>query len=343
MIGLFFSAMLLAIESSCDETAVAIIRRSKNAPELLSSLISSQIQIHREFGGVVPEVACRNHAQRIAPLVEEALKQAGVSLEEIESFAATRGPGLASSLLIGLSYAKGLAVATGKPFYGVNHMEGHLLSPFLGSEDAIPRHLGLVVSGGHTLLIEVEGFRKYRKLGGTIDDAAGEAFDKVGRMLKLPYPGGPEIEKAAREGDATAFQFPRAMIHKDHFDFSFSGLKTAVLYALQKLENPEEHLPDLAASFQKAVIDSLVKKTIRAAKENRHDLVTLSGGVACNKALQNVFVEACENENIRLQLTPPALTTDNAAMIAFAGLLMSEELDADGLTIGIEPNLPLAR
>ncbi len=333
--------MLLAIESSCDETAVAIIRRSKNAPELLCSLISSQIEIHRQYGGVVPEVACRNHAQRIQPLVEQALTEAGVALSEIDAFAATHGPGLASSLLVGLSYAKSLSVATQKPFYGVNHMEGHLLSPFLSHPGDIPRHLGLIVSGGHTLLISVEGFRNYRKVGSTIDDAAGEAFDKVGRMLDLPYPGGPEIEKAARTGNAQAFDFPRAMIHEDHGNFSFSGLKTAVLYATQKLAEPKNHLPDLAASFQSAVIDTLVKKTMRAAKKDSHRLIALSGGVACNQALQDAFAKACAQEQIHLQLAPPALTTDNAAMIAFAGLLMQEKLAPDSLTVGIEPNLAL--
>ncbi len=334
--------MLLAIESSCDETAVAIITRDGQKPRLLSSLISSQIEIHREYGGVVPEVACRNHAQRIRPLVEQALQEAGITLNDIQAFAATRGPGLSSSLLVGLSYAKGLATATGKPFYGVNHMEGHLLSPFLESEEEIPRHLGLVVSGGHTLLIEVEAFRRYRKLGSTIDDAAGEAFDKVGRMLQLPYPGGPEIEKAAREGNPKAFDFPRAMIHEDHGDVSFSGLKTAVLYATQKLDNPKAHLPDLAASFQAAVLDTLVKKTLRMAKKHHHGLITLSGGVACNKALQTAMSAACQTEGIQLQLTPPALTTDNAAMIAFTGLLMREKIAPDPLTTGINPNLALA-
>ncbi|MEN8694552.1 MAG: tRNA (adenosine(37)-N6)-threonylcarbamoyltransferase complex transferase subunit TsaD, partial [Akkermansiaceae bacterium] len=201
--------MLLAIESSCDETAVAIIREENEKPRLLTSLISSQIDIHRAYGGVVPEVACRNHAQRIRPLVQQALEDAKVTLADIDHFAATCGPGLASSLLVGLSYAKGLAAATKKPFYGVNHMEGHLLSPFLEDGD-IPPHLGLIVSGGHTMLIDCQGVGDYHLLGRTVDDAAGEAFDKVGRMLQLPYPGGPEIEKHAREGDPKAYLFPRA-------------------------------------------------------------------------------------------------------------------------------------
>lgn len=331
---------LLAIESSCDETAVAIICREEGRPRLLTSLISSQIEIHREYGGVVPEVACRNHALRIRPLVQQALDDTSLSLEEIDAFAATRGPGLASSLLVGFSYAKGLAAATGKPFYGINHMEGHLLSPFLEPGKVAP-HLGLIVSGGHTLLIDVQGFGNYKLMGHTIDDAAGEAFDKVGRMLDLPYPGGPEIEKHAREGNPKAFHFPRPRLKDAPLDFSFSGLKTAVLYQLQKLENPHSQLADLCASFQAAVIDSLVKKTILAALEADRQMITLSGGVACNKALQSALGAAAEEVDMTLFLTPPALTTDNAGMIAFAGLLSSENREADFLTVGIDPNLSL--
>ncbi|MDB4431898.1 tRNA (adenosine(37)-N6)-threonylcarbamoyltransferase complex transferase subunit TsaD, partial [Akkermansiaceae bacterium] len=214
--------MILAIESSCDETAVAIIRREGQRAELLTSLISSQIEIHRQYGGVVPEVACRNHAQRIRPLVQQALDDAGVRLDDITAFAATRGPGLASSLLVGLAYAKGLAAASAKPFFGINHMEGHLLSPFL-EEGTIPPHLSLIVSGGHTMLISVQAHGQYQLIGRTIDDASGEAFDKVGRMLKLPYPGGPEIEKHARGGNPKSFIFPRAHLKDAPFDFSFSG------------------------------------------------------------------------------------------------------------------------
>lgn len=334
--------MLLAIESSCDETAVALISRRNGRPHLHSSLISSQIDLHREYGGVVPELASRNHAQTISPLVHQAVENAGVTLADITAFAATRGPGLASSLLVGLAYGKGLALASGKPFYGVNHMEGHLLSPFLEHSGPIPRHLALVVSGGHTLLIEVQGFGRYEKLGGTIDDAAGEAFDKVGRMLDLPYPGGPEIEKAARGGNAHAFPFPQPLVHEEHHNFSFSGLKTAVLYAVEKLERPEEHRADLAASFQHAVISSLVKKTIRAACQRGHRLLSLSGGVACNLALQTALQNACDQEEIRLQLTPPALTTDNAAMIALAALLHHEHGHPSDLHCSIAPSLPLA-
>lgn len=332
--------MLLAIESSCDETAVAIIREENEKPRLLTSLISSQIDIHRAYGGVVPEVACRNHAQRIRPLVQQALEDAKVTLADIDHFAATCGPGLASSLLVGLSYAKGLAAATKKPFYGINHMEGHLLSPFLEDGD-IPPHLGLIVSGGHTMLIDCQGFGDYHLLGRTVDDAAGEAFDKVGRMLQLPYPGGPEIEKHAREGDPKAYLFPRAQMKDQPLNFSFSGLKTAVLYQLQKLDNPRAHRADICASFQDAVIDSLIKKTMTAAKENSHRIVTISGGVACNKALQETLHTACLQQGLELRLTPPALTTDNAGMIAFAGWLSTKHKEPCSLNAGINPNLSL--
>ena len=333
--------MILAIESSCDETAVAVIRRNQGKPGLLTSLISLQIEIHREFGGVVPEVACRNHAQRIRPLVQQALDEAGVTLDDIDAFAATRGPGLASSLLVGLAYAKGLAAASNKPFFGINHMEGHLLSPFLDL-GRIPPHLGLIVSGGHTMLIDVQGYGDYRLIGHTIDDAAGEAFDKVGRMLQLPYPGGPEIEKHARSGNPKAFAFPRAVLKDAPFNFSFSGLKTAVLYQLQKLADPQDHLADICASFQAAVIDALLKKTIKAARENGHSLITLSGGVACNRALQDALIRAAGSNGMKVQPSPSSLTTDNAGMIAFAALLASENREPDDLGIGIDPNLPLA-
>lgn len=333
--------MILAIESSCDETAVAIIRREGQTPELLTSLISSQIEIHRKYGGVVPEVACRNHAQRIQPLVQQALDEAGVVLDDITAFSATRGPGLASSLLVGLAYAKGLATASDKPFFGINHMEGHLISPFL-EKGSIPPHLGLIASGGHTMLVDVQAHNQYKLIGRTIDDAAGEAFDKVGRMLKLPYPGGPEIEKHAREGNPKSFAFPRAHLKDAPFNFSFSGLKTAVLYQVQKLDDPQACLADLCASFQDAVIEVLVKKTIKAARQTGHTLITLSGGVACNQTLQKALSVAAKNADIEIQPTPPALATDNAGMIALAALLAYENRPGDPLGIGIDPNLAIA-
>ncbi len=334
-------ALLLAIESSCDETAVAIVRGSAGAmTQVLASEISSQIALHREHGGVVPELASRNHSLHLRGLVEKALADAGVRMEEIDAFAATTGPGLASSLLIGSTAAKGMACAMKKPFLGINHLEGHLLSPFL-EQTAVPPHVALIVSGGHTLLLNVEGAGRYQKLGGTRDDAAGEAYDKVGKMLGLRYPGGPEIEKAALNGNPKAYDFPRSMLHDPHLDFSFSGLKTAVLYTLQK-EKGGLPVEDLAASFQEAVIEILVKKTLRAAREAGRKRIALSGGVSLNKALRKAFQEAVDREGLELSIAPPAFCTDNAAMIAFAALLRHLGGERSALDEDIHPNLPLA-
>lgn len=333
---------LLAIESSCDETAVAIYGQSSSSlpNELLVSLISSQIELHKDLGGVVPELASRNHTLRIEPLVASALAQAGLSVQELDAFAATGGPGLASSLMVGHSFAKGLALAAGKPFLSINHMEGHLLSPFVGEEE-IPPHLGLIVSGGHTLLIRAQGVGHYKVLGQTLDDAAGEAFDKVARMLELPYPGGPEIERLARDGDATAFDFPRSLLQDPSLDFSFSGLKTAVLYTLQKLPHPRERLPDLCASFQAAVFEVLIAKTLRAAEEQELALVTLSGGVSCNASLREQLSAACHAQGLTFRASPASLSTDNAAMIAFTAHHKLLAGQSSALTTEIDPNLKL--
>lgn len=332
--------LILAIESSCDETAVALVRgRSDCAAEVLASEVASQIELHREFGGVVPELASRNHSLHLRPLVERALEHAGVRIAEVDAFAATTGPGLASSLLIGSTAAKAMACATGKPFLGINHLEGHLLSPFTG-HTRVPPHLALIVSGGHTLLLDVAGPGVYRKLGSTRDDAAGEAFDKVGKMLGLPYPGGPEIERAARGGNPAAYAFPRSMLHDRHLDFSFSGLKTAVLYTLQRESGP---LPvaDLAASFQQAVVEILVGKTLAAAKRGGHRMIALSGGVSLNQALRGAFAAACRRHRIEWLAAPTELCTDNAAMIAFAALLRHLAGESTPLDVDIHPNLPL--
>jgi N6-L-threonylcarbamoyladenine synthase len=331
---------LLAIETSCDESAVAILRGDAPPPVLLASLISSQIDLHRSYGGVVPEIASRNHALRLQPLVRETLSEAGIALSEIDAFAATRGPGLASSLLVGHSMAKALALASGKPFLSVNHMEGHLLSPFLDAPQDPPPHLALVVSGGHTLLVHVHGIGRYEVLGRTIDDAAGEAFDKVGRLLGLPYPGGPEIERHARDGDPAGFAFPRSF--PNALDFSFSGLKTSVLYTLQKLEQPEARLADLAASFQQAVIEVLVKRALQAARQTGAPLVTLSGGVSCNEALRTALGEACGAAGLEFRPCPPAFSTDNAAMIAFTAWHHLRQGRTSSLREDIDPNLALA-
>lgn len=333
-------ALLLAIESSCDETAVAIVRGSVgHKTEVLASEISSQIDLHREHGGVVPELASRNHSLHLRGLVEKALVDAGVKFAEIDAFAATTGPGLASSLLIGSTAAKGMACAARRPFLGINHLEGHLLSPFI-EQTSVPPHVALIVSGGHTLLLNVEGAGNYRKLGGTRDDAAGEAYDKVGKMLGLAYPGGPEIEKAARDGDPGSFDFPRSMVHEMHLDFSFSGLKTAVLYTIQKEEKPLR-VADVAASFQQAVIDILVKKTLRAAKQVGRRKIALSGGVSLNKALRAAFMEAGTRAGFEIAVASPVFCTDNAAMIAFAALIRHLAGESSPLHGDIDPNLPL--
>ncbi len=333
-------ALLLAIESSCDETAVAIVRGSTGQPTaVLASEISSQIALHREHGGVVPELASRNHSLHLRGLVEKALADAAVAMTEIDAFAATTGPGLASSLLIGSTAAKGMACALNRPFLGINHLEGHLLSPFL-DQTSVPPHVALIVSGGHTLLLDVEGAGRYRKLGGTRDDAAGEAYDKVGKMLGLAYPGGPEIEKAARTGNPKAYDFPRSMLHDPHLDFSFSGLKTAVLYTLQK-EKGELPVADLAASFQQAVIDILVRKTLRAVRETGRKRIALSGGVSLNQALRGAFQQAGVEHGLEICVAPPVFCTDNAAMIAFAALLRHLAGESSALDGDIHPNLPL--
>lgn len=333
-------SVVLAIESSCDETAVAVVTcmRDRRA-EILSSEVASQIDLHREYGGVVPELASRNHGLVLRPLVEKALAVAGVRMCEIDAFAATSGPGLASSLLIGSTAAKGMACALGRPYLGINHLEGHLLSPFLGMLE-IPRHVALIVSGGHTLLIEVEGVGRYRRMGGTRDDAAGEAYDKVGKMLGLPYPGGPEIEKVARSGDPTAFAFPRSMLHDPHLDFSFSGLKTAVLYLLR--DRPEVVVADVAASFQQAVVEILVHKAMKAVDQSGCGIIAVSGGVSLNKRVREAFQEAAAKRGVAMKFAEPSLCTDNAAMIGYTALLRHRAGMSTSLNEDVSPNLPLA-
>jgi N6-L-threonylcarbamoyladenine synthase len=332
-------AVFLAIESSCDETAVAVLRgEPSEAAEVLASEVASQIEEHREHGGVVPEVASRSHSLNLNAIVKQALDKSGMGMGNVDVFGATMGPGLASSLLVGSTAAKAMACVSGKPFVGVNHMEGHLLSPFM-DRTAVPPHIGLIVSGGHTLLMNVRAAGDYLQMGSTRDDAAGEAFDKVGKMLGLPYPGGPEIEKAAKNGNPTAYDFPRSMIHAGEMDFSFSGLKTAVLYTLQK--NPDAKIRDIAASFQAAVVEVLLEKTIRASKLMGADIIGLSGGVSLNRAVREAFSVRCEKEGIQLAVAEPSVCTDNAAMIGFAGLLRFFAGKIDALDGDIDPNLRL--
>ena len=336
--------MILAIETSCDETAVAVLR---GRDELLASEVASQIDLHRVYGGVVPEAASRQHLRELPLLLDHTLKQAGIELSQVDAFAATAGPGLASSLMIGAAVAKGLAVGSGKPFLGINHLEGHLLSPFFGGGGGVRPAVGLIVSGGHTLLIDVAGFRQYRRLGGTLDDAAGEAFDKVGKLLGLPYPGGPQIDRLAREGDPARYALPRSMLNSGDFSFSFSGLKTAVRYLLPKLgldTAPSEDarrqiLADVCASFQEAVVAVLVRKTLAAARAAGRRLVVVSGGVSLNSRLRAEMTRACAREGLELLISTPTLCTDNAAMIAAVAALACEAGITTPLEEDINPNL----
>lgn len=329
---------ILAIETSCDETAVAILR----GRELLATEVASQRE-HEAYGGVVPEVASRNHLVHAPRLLNRVLEQANVQMAEIDAFAATAGPGLASSLMIGASIAKGLALGASKPYLAINHLEGHLLSPFFGSAQIEP-NVSLIVSGGHTLLVDVRGVNDYRVLGRTVDDAAGEAFDKVAKLLGLGYPGGPEIEQRARNGDAARFDFPRSMLDSRDHNFSFSGLKTAVRYRLAEFSGAEltpQLIDDMGASFQRAVVEVLVKKTVRAAKEGGRTLVTISGGVSCNEALRSEMAERCHEVGLRLLTAAPLLCTDNAAVIAFAALLRFQAGQRSNVAEEIDPNLAL--
>jgi len=338
------SSLVLAIETSCDETAIAALR----GRELLASEIASQVAEHQPYGGVVPEVASRHHLQRAPQLLARAVAAAGISLGEVDAFAATSGPGLASSLMIGASLAKGLALGFGKPYLAINHLEGHLLSPFFGSESGIESNMSLIVSGGHTLLVEVHDVGDYRIIGRTVDDAAGEAFDKVAKMLGLAYPGGPEIEGRARGGDPARFDLPRGMINSNDANFSFSGLKTAVRYLLPKLQRAPGSLDcarddtDLCASFQRAVVDVLVAKTIKAAHMAGRKLITVSGGVSCNGELRRQMSLGAERAGLELRFAAPTLCTDNAAMIGFAAQLHLERGEFTPLPTEINPNLALA-
>jgi N6-L-threonylcarbamoyladenine synthase len=327
--------IVLSIETSCDETAAAVLDGSR----LLSSCISSQTLIHRQFGGVVPEVASRNHLSKVEALVHEALDKANVQAQQIDGVAATRGPGLLTSLLVGYSFGKGLAIGLNRPFFGVNHIEAHLLSPFFGAEYPPERSIGLVVSGGHTLLVLVDGVGRYRVLGGTLDDAAGEAFDKVAKLLGLPYPGGPQIDALAPKGDPKRYDLPRPMLGRQDFNFSFSGIKTAVRYLLPKLEG--DYIADVAASFQEAVVEVLVRKTLAAAAGLGVHLITVSGGVSCNSRLRQRMKETAERVGKRLLLAQPALTTDNAAMIGYVGVHRFRENPGTDLALDADPNLSL--
>ncbi len=326
---------VLGIETSCDETAAAVVEDGRRA---LSDVVATQIEIHRRWGGVVPELASRNHVVQVMPVVDEALTRAGVSPQAIDAVAVTSGPGLVGALLVGVQVAKALAAAWGKPLVRVNHLEGHLVAAFLADEPPEFPYLGLVVSGGHTSLYAARAFGDYRLLGHTRDDAAGEAFDKGAKLLGLPYPGGVAIDRLAKEGDAAAFRFPKAIVKGAELDFSFSGLKTALLHHVRKHGVPEGRaLADLCASYQEAIVRALVDKLFRAARRLQFERIVLSGGVAANSRLRAAVAErAREYEGLKVYLPAPRLCTDNAAMIAVAGthaLLRGEragpELSAD--------------
>src|SRR5213080_4631157 len=312
---------ILAIETSCDETAVAVlrVRDDHSRHELLASEVASQVAAHEKFGGIVPEVASRNHLIYAPQLLDRTTSAARIAVSQVDAFAATSGPGLASSLMIGASIAKGLAIGFGKPYLAINHLEGHLLSPFFGETEIRP-NVSLIVSGGHTMSILVRRLGDYEIIGRSVDDAAGEAFDKIAKLLGLGYPGGPEIEKHAIKGDPKRFDLPRSM--PDSANFSFSGLKTAVRYLLPKLKG--DYLADVCASVEEAIVDVLIRKAIAAAKKHAVDLVTLSGGVSCNQQLRKQLSEGCESNQLELKTAEPWLCTDNAAMIAFAAMLKLE-------------------
>ncbi|HLT29381.1 MAG TPA: tRNA (adenosine(37)-N6)-threonylcarbamoyltransferase complex transferase subunit TsaD [Myxococcaceae bacterium] len=308
---------VLGLETSCDETAAAVVVDGRRA---LSDVVSTQIDLHRRFGGVVPEVASRNHLVQVLPVVHLALERAGMQLRDIDLISVTTGPGLIGALMVGVQVAKALSMATGIPFVGANHLEGHLLAIRLGEAPPEPPFLGLVVSGGHTTLYDVEDYGRYRRVGTTRDDAAGEAYDKVARLLGLPYPGGQPIDTLAQSGDPTAIRFPRALPGKDVHDFSFSGLKTSVSVHLQRHGVPEgQALADLCASFQEAVADSLTRKTVSAARALGRRDVVLCGGVAANSRIRSLLQERGTSAGLNVHLPAKRLCTDNGAMIAVAG------------------------
>lgn len=330
----------MGIETSCDDSSVAIL---KNDREVLVNLISSQIDIHALFGGVVPEIASRKHLEAINPLIEKALADTNLSYEDIDLISVTKGPGLMGSLLVGISAAKGLSLATDTPLIGANHMQGHICANYLSNKDLEPPFISLVVSGGHTYLCKVNSYTDYEVIGKTLDDAAGESFDKVARKIGLGYPGGPKIDKLAKEGNKDAIDFPRVMLEKGSYDFSFSGLKTAVLNYAHKLEQRGEEVnkADLAASFQEAVVDVLVDKSMMLLKETGLKTLAVSGGVAANSRLKERLKEECDKEGIQFYHPSGILCTDNAAMIAMAGYLNYKNGAVDDNFMKVYPNLEL--
>jgi N6-L-threonylcarbamoyladenine synthase len=339
--------VILGIETSCDETSASVVEGAGDAVTLRSLVILSQ-DVHRLFGGVVPEIASRAHLTALAPVVRGALEQAGARLADVDAIAATHGPGLVGALLVGVSYAKGLALGAQRPLVGVHHMEGHLFATSLDHPDAVPPFTALLVSGGHTLLLDVAAWGSYTLLGRTRDDAAGEAFDKVGKLLGLPYPGGPHVERLAREGDPARFRFSRPMLRRDqapgdddYYDVSFSGLKTAVLLAVRASPNLAEDRAALARGFQDALIDTLVAKALRAARAFGRTRIVLGGGVACNRTLAAAMTARASEVGAHVFAPSPRHATDNAAMIARAGLYRYEQGERAGLDLNAYATLAI--
>lgn len=334
--------LVLGIESSCDETAAAVV---KNGREVLSNVISSQIDIHTLYGGVVPEIASRKHIERINQVIREALTEANVSLQEIDAISVTYGPGLVGALLVGVGEAKALAYAVHKPLVGVHHIEGHIAANYIEHPDLEPPFLCLVVSGGHTHLVQVKEYDSFEIIGCTHDDAAGEAFDKVARAIGLGYPGGPKVDKVAKEGNPHAIEFPRAKIAGAEFDFSFSGVKSAVLNYLNQCEMRGEKYvqADVAASFQMAVVDVLVGRAVAAAQKLGEKRIAVAGGVAANSQLRSKMQEACEKAGIRLYYPSPIFCTDNAAMIGVQGYYEYIAGRRSGLDLNAIPNLKIGQ
>ncbi|WP_101877172.1 tRNA (adenosine(37)-N6)-threonylcarbamoyltransferase complex transferase subunit TsaD [Lachnoclostridium edouardi] len=332
--------LILAIESSCDETAAAVVR---NGREVLSNIISSQIDLHTLYGGVVPEIASRKHIEKINQVIEEALAKAKVTLNDITAIGVTYGPGLVGALLVGVAEAKSIAYAAGKPLVGVHHIEGHVSANFIEHPDLEPPFVCLIVSGGHTHLVIVKDYGEFEIIGRTRDDAAGEAFDKVARAVGLGYPGGPKVDKAAKDGNKHAVEFPRAKIEGAPYDFSFSGLKSAVLNYINhaNMMGEEIYVPDLAASFQNAVVESLVTRAVAAAKEYGYQKVALAGGVASNTALRQAMEEVCSQEGLKLYYPSPIFCTDNAAMIGVAAYYEYQKGSRAGWDLNAVPNLKL--
>ena len=332
--------LILGIESSCDETAAAVV---KNGRVVLSNVISSQIDLHTLYGGVVPEIASRKHIEKINQVIEEALKQAGVTLDDLDGIGVTYGPGLVGALLVGVAEAKAIAYARRLPLIGVHHIEGHVSANYIEHPDLEPPFMCEIISGGHTHLVIVKDYGSFEILGRTRDDAAGEAFDKVARAIGLGYPGGPKIDKLSREGNPTAIAFPRAHVEEAPYDFSFSGLKSAVLNYLNKCHMTQEAIceADVAASFQQAVVDVLVDTAIRGARDYHMTKLAIAGGVASNQSLRKAMAEACEREKIEFYYPSPVFCTDNAAMIGTAAYYEFLKGTRHGLDFNAVPNLKL--